>query len=286
MLAQWEERAGVGNSTLANFVNVKWTPWRGVDLSCPETDLPTVRDPESKSPLGCRQESWLSKEPWAPSQGGHCPQRGALSGEVTTALCSPITKTEGATSSEQGRKNRKTRLKRVTAATCAQHTCPRVWSEPELRMQSKSQPHEKSGFASDQVWYCSFRTWRRSEEPTGLEVQSRSVEEEFCRVVIMLAMNLIKVFPAWYHPSLTWSVTHAQISQLTYPFITTTEEGCEKEGTDAVGYFWFISTPLLALLSDWWGVHPQRSLGLRSNFFFSFDLFNMKSIHHIPSRIV
>lgn len=53
----------------------------------------------------------------------------------------------------------------------------------------------------------------------------------------MLAMNLIKVFPAWYHPSLTWSVTHAQISQLTYPFITTTEEGCEKEGTDAVGYF-------------------------------------------------
>lgn len=49
---------------------------------------------------------------------------------------------------------------------------------------------------------------------TLLEVQSRGVEEEF-RVIIMLVMNLIKVFPAWYHPSLTRSVTHAQISQLT-----------------------------------------------------------------------
>lgn len=62
MLAQRQETAGVGYSTLANFVSVKWTPWRGVDLSCPERDLfkkshlPTVRDPESKSPLGCRQE--------------------------------------------------------------------------------------------------------------------------------------------------------------------------------------------------------------------------------------
>lgn len=56
MLAQCEERAGVGSSTLANFVNIKWTPWRGVDFSCPERELfkknhlPIVRDPKSKSP--------------------------------------------------------------------------------------------------------------------------------------------------------------------------------------------------------------------------------------------
>ena len=28
-MAQCEERAGAGYSTLANFVNVKWIPWRG-----------------------------------------------------------------------------------------------------------------------------------------------------------------------------------------------------------------------------------------------------------------
>lgn len=37
------------------------------------------------------------------------------------------------------------------------------------------------------------------------------MEEEFSRVVSMLAMNLIRVFPSWYHPSLTLSVTHAQM---------------------------------------------------------------------------
>lgn len=63
------------------------------------------------------------------------------------------------------------------------------------------------------------------------------MEEEFSRVVIMLAMNLTKVFSCLV-PSQPHSVSNTCTDAHSLPdlFITAAAEGCEKEGTDEVGY--------------------------------------------------
>lgn len=111
------------------------------------------------------------------------------------------------------------------------------------------------------------------------------MEEEFSRVVTMLAMNLIKVFPTWYHPSLTLSVTHAQMFTAYLVFLLLQQKKVVRRKEQMLLATSDLSLhqerPLLVLLSDWWGVHPQSSLGLCTSPFYQKNL-NCSSLS--PSR--
>lgn len=100
----------------------------------------------------------------------------------------------------------------------------------------------------------------------------------------MLAMNLIKVFPAWYHPRLTRSVTHAQmlIAYLIFLLpqqkkivrrkeqmrLATSDLSLHQERPSPSPSFWLM------------GSLPSELSGVMFKFFFSFNLFNLRRTHH------